>query len=186
MERTPSLMFKRGTVDVRLGGRLGREGKYRTVQKKRTAHNKASASINVKMSLRNSRTLPLGDWVKFFAASGSRTMRGPSRNPPALPSWLNTLLIPVAVVLSLGGNLIEINRNYNIAWVYRLRETNYHREERAGGTAQSTIPATPFKLAPVWAIQVKKVSFIDIHLIAVPHAISKALIIIPTRNPALI
>lgn len=59
----------------------------------------------------------------------------------------------------------------------------YHWEESAGGTAHNTIPAIPFKFAPACAVQVKKVSFIDMHLIAVPHDMSNALTSIPTLKP---
>lgn len=100
----PSLMLRRWTVDVTLGGRLGFEGKYTTTQKKRMAQIKASASIKFKISFLNSLTL-FFITVLLLDRSGSRTNRGPRRKPPAFPSWLKTLLIPVAVVLSLGGNL---------------------------------------------------------------------------------
>lgn len=125
---------------------------------------KASASIKFKISFLNSLTL-FFITVLLLDRSGSRTNRGPRRKPPAFPSWLKTLLIPVAVVLSLGGNLY------------------YKCEDNAGGTAHRTIPAIPLKLAPEWAIHVKIVSFIDMHLIEVPSAMSKALTIMPTRNP---
>lgn len=91
---------------------------------KRMRQIEASTCINLLMSERNRATLVTS---VSFLYSGSRMSRGPSRKPPAFPSWLKTVLMPVAVVLSFGGN---------------------HRDERAGGTEHMTIPATPFRFAP--------------------------------------
>lgn len=111
---TPLFISKRSTVEVKLGGNNGLDGKYKTTQKNRIAQSKASASIKLRMSFRSvSWILLLAVWLT--KPDGSRTNNGPRRKPPAFPNWLKTLLIPVAVVLSLGGNL-------NI-WIYNENKT---------------------------------------------------------------
>lgn len=89
------------------------------------------------------------------------------------------------MVLSFGGNLVNNNciQDQTFQIILIGFQKSYHWEDNAGGTAHKAMPAIPFKLAPAWAIQVKNVSFIDMHLIAVPQDMSNALIIIPILKP---
>lgn len=58
-------------------------------------------------------------------------MAGAAKKLAAFPKLLKTKAMPVAVVLSWGGN---------------------QAEERAEGAENITIPAIPFKIAQIWHI----------------------------------
>ena len=59
-------------------------------------------------------------------SGGSGTIEGASKKLTAFPKLLNTIAIPVAVVLSPGGN---------------------HAEDTAEGAENTIIPAIPFRIA---------------------------------------
>ena len=66
----------------------------------------------------------------FYPLSGgSGTIAGANKKLTAFPKLLNTIAIPVAVVLSPGGN---------------------QAEETAEGAEKTTIPAIPFRIAQRW------------------------------------
>ena len=63
--------------------------------------------------------------------AGSGTIAGAAKKLTALPKLLNTKAIPVAVVLSFGGN---------------------QADDTADGAEKTIIPEMPFKMAQRWHI----------------------------------
>ena len=66
--------------------------------------------------------------IPYLLSGGSGTIDGASRKLTAFPKLLNTIAIPVAVVLSPGGN---------------------QAEDTAEGAENTIIPAIPFRIAHV-------------------------------------